>query len=126
MSRTFEAIASSVSRAVVHQVNLMAREKRRLSANFRAVMPAGATITRAQWDMHIPGDVAMSAGQIAGPRSSVLIEAVLEGGGAELRCQVTLSTGDVLAQYFVVLIGSGPIFRDSGVASGASQIIVNA
>lgn len=126
MSREFEAIASPVNRTAVQQIDLMTRERRRLTANFRALMPVGVTITRAQWDMELPGDVAMSAGQIVGSRTSVLIEAQQEGGGAELRCQVTLSNGDVLAQYFVILIGRGPIFRDSGVASGASQIVVNA
>ena len=105
---------------------MMARERRRLSVDFRALMPLGATITRAQWDMEVPGDVAMSAGQIDGPRSSVLIEAQQEGGGAETRCQVTLSTGEVLAQYFVILVGSGPVFRDAGGMAGASQIVVNA
>lgn len=126
MSREFEAIASPVNRTAVQQVDLMTRERRRLTANFRALMPVGVTITRAQWDMEVPGDVAMSAGQIVGSRTSVLIEAQQEGGGAEIRCQVTLSTGEVLAQYFVVLVGSGPVFRDSGGMAGASQIVVTA
>ena len=124
MSRIFTAIASAVARDRVHECRLMTQERRRLSANFRALIPAGATITRAQWDIHVPGDVVMSAGQLSGPSTSVLIAAIREGGGAEIRCQVTLSTGEVLAQYFAVLVGTGPIFNDIEGGGGQTQIVV--
>lgn len=126
MSRIFTAIASPVARDRVHECRLMGQERRRLSANFRALIPAGATITRAQWDMYVPGDVAMSAGQINGTSSSILIQAIREGGGAEIRCQITLSTGDLIAQYFAVLVGNGPVFNDSMNGGGPAQIVVNA
>lgn len=126
MSRVFRAVASAVGRTRVHEVNMMTREKRRLTASFRALIPAGVTITQAKWDMWIPGDVGMTDAQISGADSSVLIEAALDGGGAEMRCQVTLSDGQVLTQYFAVLVGCGPIFNDSGSVSGASQLVVNA
>lgn len=126
MSRIFTAIASPVARDRVHECRVMAQEKRRLSAQFRALIPAGVTIVRAQWDMHVPGDVAFSAPQINGTASSVLMEAVREGGGAEIRCQVTLSNGEVLSQYFCILIGVGPVFNDPVGSFGPTQLVVNA
>lgn len=126
MSRIFTALASPVARARVHECNLMAQEKRRLTAQFRAIIPAGVTIASAKWDMWVPGDVAFSAPQISGTASSVLIEAVREGGGAELRCQVTLSNGEVLSQYFCILIGVGPVFQDPVGSFGPTQLVVNA
>ena len=124
MSRASRIFASASQRDRVHEVVIYTPERRTLAANFRAMIPAGVTITRAQWDMDLPGYVTMQTGTVVGPEARVIITAGLECGGTGIRCGVTLSDGSVFSQAFYVRVLASPLYGDGPIAGGPSRIVV--
>lgn len=93
-----------------------------LTANARAVLAEGETLTQAQWETDDQGVAGLLGASIDDEASSCTILNSI-GGFATVRCQLTTSTGRKLPQYFEVDVGDSP-FAD-GTAYGSQSITVS-
>lgn len=125
LGRVTRAYVSAYDRARIHQFRLYPSEKRCLVANFNGAIPAGRTITHAEWRMDIISAVAMSAPAIAGREARVMVYATYWGDVA-IRCTVTLDNGEIYSQLFAGRVLNGPYFGTEATAAGPAVLVVDA
>jgi hypothetical protein len=110
--RETRAYVSAYDRSRVHQSRLYRFEKRRLVANFGALL--GERLIRcATWSIDRPEIGVMSDPQISDDarETSVMFAAQL-GGWATVRCQITLDSGEQYVQVFRVNVRRASWFVD--------------
>jgi len=110
--RETRAYVSAFDRSRVHQSRLYRFEKRRLVANFGALL-GERQIRCATWSIDRPEIGVMSDPQISDDarETSVMFAAQL-GGWATVRCQITLDSGEQYAQVFRVNVRHASWFVD--------------
>jgi len=110
--RETRAYVSAFDRSRVHQSRLYRFEKRRLVANFGALL-GERQIRCATWSIDRPEIGVMSDPQISDDarETSVMFAAQL-GGWATVRCQITLDSGEQYAQVFRINVRQASWFVD--------------
>lgn len=110
--RETRAYVSAYDRSRVHQSRLYRFEKRRLVANFGALL-GERQIRCATWSIDRPEIGVMSDPQISDDarETSVMFAAQL-GGWATVRCQITLDSGEQYAQVFRINVRHASWFVD--------------
>lgn len=110
--RETRAYVSAFDRSRVHQSRLYRFEKRRLVANFGALL-GDRQIRCATWSIDRPEIGVMSDPQISDDarETSVMFAAQL-GGWATVRCQITLDSGEQYAQVFRINVRQASWFVD--------------
>lgn len=110
--RETRAYVSAFDRSRVHQSRLYRFEKRRLVANFGALL-GERQIRCATWSIDRPEIGVMSDPQISDDarETSVMFAAQL-GGWATVRCQITLDSGEQYVQVFRVNVRQASWFVD--------------
>ena len=111
--RETRAYVSAYDRSRVHQSRLYRFEKRRLVANFGALLGNDRLIRCATWSIDRPEIGVMSDPQISDDarETSVMFAAQL-GGWATVRCQITLDSGEQYAQVFRINVRQASWFVD--------------
>jgi len=110
--RETRAYVSAFDRSRVHQSRLYRFEKRRLVANFGALL-GDRQIRCATWSIDRPEIGVMSDPQISDDarETSVMFAAQL-GGWATVRCQITLDSGEQYTQVFRINVRQASWFVD--------------
>lgn len=112
LGRETRAYVSAFDRTRVHQSRLYRFEKRRLVANFRALL-GERQIRCATWRIDCPEIGVISDPQISDDavETSVMFAAQL-GGCATVRCEITLDSGEIYNQVFRVQVREASWFVD--------------
>lgn len=121
------ANASQYDRTRVASVQLGPRERRRVVANFAALLARGEAIESADWELDAMCVASIGKAELSGDgrSSSVELQACWPGC-VSLRCQVTTSVGNVYPQEFVVQVQRAPAYGDLESATGPQKITVTA
>ena len=101
MSRVTTAYVSAYDRTRVHSSQLYRFEKRTLTANFAGALPSGIFLSTITWYCHNTDVVVMADAAASPTESSVTITANCSGM-ALLKCEATLTDGQVINQLFSV------------------------
>lgn len=118
------AYASAHERTRVHVVRMGRSEKRALIANFNGAIPVGATIASATWRASGGAMTSMASASVTGRQTQVTITAG-GSGRSTIRCDVTLSTGEVYTQAFRIEVRGEPWFSGETVpVNGPTMITV--
>lgn len=107
MSRATTAYASAYQRDRVHCCSFARRERTTLTADFTALVPAGAAIASAHWRCSNPWTAVMSAATIDGGKARITAD-MGQAGIASLQATVTLSDGSIHNQVFRVRVCATP------------------
>lgn len=118
---TETAYASAYARQRVRSVRVLPDTRDTLTADFRAILADGETLTSADWQASCPEVCGLVSATIVVSASSVIVYAI-RSGESSIRCQVTTSTGRILNQHFVVEVGCSD-FDATGAAGLASLTV---
>lgn len=127
IGRVSRAYVSAHDRTRVHDTRLYPRETRALVANFNGAIAKGLTIASATWELDVICSVGMSGGEISedGRTAQIMVTGCYRGW-AVIRCQATLSNGEVFPKLFRVQVLDGPYYSDEATAAGPQKITVTA
>jgi len=125
MSRATKAYVSAYDRSRVHQSSLYRFEKRRLVANFGALL-GERQIRCATWSIDRPEIGVMSDPQISDDaRETSVMFATQLGGWATVRCQITLDSGEQYPQVFRINVRQASWFVDDApISNGPFSVSV--
>ena len=123
--RATRAYVSAYNRTAVHQSRLYRFEKRRLVANFGALL-GDRQIRCATWSIDRPEIGVMSDPQISDDaRETSVMFATQLGGWATVRCQITLDSGEQYAQVFRINVRQASWFVDDApISNGPFSVSV--
>ncbi len=111
MSRATTAYASAYQPDRIHVGSFRRRQKVRITVDFTAVVPAGASIVAVTWRTTGPWSLVMSDAQISGSKTSVASD-FQQAGCAALKATVTLSDGSIHNQPFEFSVTDCPFFGE--------------
>lgn len=109
MSRVTTAYVSAYQRDRVHHSRFYRFEKRTLTANFTAAIPDGEAIDSVTWYCN-GTSVAIMADAIATTKTSSITLAANASGKALIKCEATLTDGQVINQLFAITSLPAPYF----------------
>lgn len=124
--RATTAYVSGYQRDRVHRSRLVRGERRELVANFNGVIPEGRIIASATWRTNQAYAANLSGARIDGRQVFATLTAQ-QGTRAHIKCEVTLDSGDVYNQVFIVSIKTGPWFNgEQSPPAGPNELTVTA
>lgn len=125
LGQVTRAFVSPYSRFTIHDSRLYPREKRLLVADFNGAIPVGVTLASVVWSLQPVCCVAMADAAINERETQVMLTAVFAGSVA-IRCEATLSNGEVYNQIFRIAVLCGPFWGDNIDNAGPAQLTATA
>lgn len=122
LGRVTRAYVSGYQRDRIHNSRLVRGEKRCLVANFNGAIPPARTIASVTWRTNQGQSVYMENARIDGREVTVNITAQI-GGGAWVKCDVTLDNGEVYNQLFAIEVRDAPWFSGEAQMGVGPQVL---
>lgn len=121
MTRATTAYASKYQLDRVHETDLYRAAKVRLTVDFGGALGA-ETISTVRWYTSAPWSTILSAPAISGKRVTVFVQGSLPDLSM-LKCEVTLSNGEVRNQFWRVRVGESNYYGGETIPAAGPEFV---